>query len=85
MILRGIGWQMLSVVLSWSFVTYLGLSLWAFLKETIQVSQRLHQIPCARCKFCTNHPALKCTVHPQDALTEQAIHCPDFCPDSRMA
>jgi hypothetical protein len=79
MILRGIGWQVLSIFLSWGFVMSLGLSLWAFLKETFEVSRRLHQIPCARCQFCTNNPVLKCTVHPHAALTEQAIHCPDFC------
>jgi hypothetical protein len=81
MILTGFGWQVLSILLSWGFVMCLGLSVWAFLKETVQVSQRLHQIPCARCQYCTNNPVLKCAVHPQAALTEAAIHCPDFAPD----
>ncbi len=81
MILTGVGWQILSIILSWGFVICLSLSLWAFLKETVQVSQRLHQIPCAGCQFCTHNPVLKCAVHPQAALTEQAIHCPDFYPD----
>lgn len=81
MILTGVGWQILSIILSWGFVICLGLSLWAFLKETVQVSQRLHQIPCAGCQFFTHNPVLKCAVHPQAALTEQAIHCPDFYPD----
>lgn len=81
MILTGIGWQILSIILSWSFMFCLGLSLWAFLREAILVSQRLHQIPCSHCQFCTNNPVLKCTVHPQAALTEQAIHCPDFYPE----
>jgi hypothetical protein len=82
MILTGVGWQILSIVLGWGFVICLGLSLWTFLRETVQVTQRLHQIPCARCQFCTNNPVLKCAVHPQAALTEQAIHCPDFYPES---
>jgi hypothetical protein len=81
MILRGIGWQILSIVLGWGFIFCLASSLWTLLKETVQVSQRLHQIPCAHCQFCTNHPVLKCTVHPQAALTEAAIHCPDFAQD----
>jgi hypothetical protein len=81
MILRGVGWQMLSIVLGWGFMFCLALSLWTLLKETVQVSQRLHQIPCARCQFCTNNPVLKCAVHPQSALTEAAINCPDFAPD----
>jgi hypothetical protein len=81
MILTGVGWQILSIILSWGFLICLGLSLWTFLRETVQVSQRLHQIPCARCQFCTNNPVLKCAVHPHAALTERAIHCPDFCPE----
>lgn len=78
MILEGFGWQLLSIFLGWSFVLCLGLNLWAFLTETIQTSRRLHKIPCARCRYCTNTHLLKCAVHPQTALTEQAIQCPDF-------
>lgn len=78
MIFTGVGWQVLSIILGWGFILCLGLSLGTFLKEVFQTSQRLHQIPCARCQFCTNNPVLKCTVHPKAALTEQAIHCPDF-------
>ncbi|WP_404789921.1 hypothetical protein [Altericista sp. CCNU0014] len=82
MILTGPGWQMLGIILGWSFVFFLGSSLWTFFRETVRVSQRLHQIPCANCRFCTNSSFLKCTIHPQSALTEQAIQCPDFCPNA---
>jgi hypothetical protein len=78
MILSGSGWQMLGVVLGWGFIGCLGLSLWTFAREIFEVSQRLHQVPCSRCQFFTNCTVLKCTVHPDIALSEQAIHCPDF-------
>ncbi|MGB8700567.1 MAG: hypothetical protein WCD18_14215 [Thermosynechococcaceae cyanobacterium] len=78
MILTGVGWQVLGIGLSWGFIACLGISLWSVLRETVQVSQRLHQVPCANCCFFTNHPALKCPVHPATALSEDAICCPDF-------
>lgn len=40
--------------------------------------KRLHQIPCASCEFFTGSKHLKCTLHPYDALTEQAIDCRDY-------
>lgn len=78
MILTGSGWQTLGIFFGWGFLACLGLSLWSFVRETVQVTQHLHQIPCAQCQFFTNNSVLKCTVHPTTALSEQAIHCPDF-------
>ncbi len=78
MILTGTGWQVLGVFLGWGFMGCLALSLWSFTRETFQVAQKLHRIPCAHCQFFTNNPVLKCPVHPCEALSEQAIHCPDF-------
>jgi len=42
--------------------------------------QRLHQIPCCGCSFFTNDYHLKCTVHPNTALSEAAIDCLDYEP-----
>jgi hypothetical protein len=39
---------------------------------------RLHQIPCSRCTFSTGDYRLKCTVHPCQAFSEEAINCPDW-------
>jgi hypothetical protein len=41
--------------------------------------KRLHQIPCPDCRFFTDDFRLKCTVHPNLALTEEALNCCDFC------
>jgi hypothetical protein len=81
MILTGVGWQILGIILGWSFMAFLGISLWTFLRDAFKVSHRMHQIPCTRCQFFTNCAALKCTVHPDIALSEQAIQCPDFAPN----
>ena len=78
MILTGVGWQFLGILLGWSFMAILCNSLWAFSRSFIGTSRMMHQIPCARCCYFTNCAALKCTVHPEHALSEQAIHCPDF-------
>jgi hypothetical protein len=40
--------------------------------------QQLHQVPCSRCAYFTGDYRLKCTVHPAQALTEEAIDCRDF-------
>jgi hypothetical protein len=80
MILTGFGWQLLGMILGWGLLAYLGFSLWDAVRQTWAVSRRLHQIPCAHCQFFTNCAVLKCTVHPDIALSEKAIRCPDFQP-----
>lgn len=67
-------------VSAWSLTALTALSIFSFTREAIARSQRLHQIPCADCQFFTRHYTLKCTLHPSDALTEQAIGCRDYEP-----
>lgn len=38
----------------------------------------LHEIPCSQCQYFTQNYSLKCTVHPYEALTQDAINCLDF-------
>lgn len=45
--------------------------------------RRLHEIPCSQCQFYTHCAALKCTIHPHEALTEAVISCQDFEPTYR--
>ena len=59
----------------------LGLGLWQLLsagRETLKRSQAMHEIPCAGCQFFTNDHRLKCPVHPNEALTLEAVGCRDF-------
>jgi hypothetical protein len=39
--------------------------------------------PCFRCRYFSNNSYLKCAIHPVTTLTEQAVDCRDYCPNSR--
>ena len=73
----------LCLVSAWAIVVLVGWSLWAALRDGVQNAQRMHQIPCANCEFFTGDYHLKCTVHPSRALSEAAIHCPDYEPTAK--
>ncbi len=67
-----------SLVVAWSVVI---LALWntaAAAADTFSRAKRMHQIPCAYCKYFTDNPHLKCPVHPKIAMSEKAINCPDY-------
>jgi hypothetical protein len=53
-------------------------SLYRMVRETLQTTHRMHQIPCSRCRYFTQDYYLKCTVHPHKALSEDAIGCRDY-------
>lgn len=57
-------------------------SLWNTVREGVRYLRRLHQVPCARCRYFTGEQVLKCTVHPCKAFSESAIDCLDFEPVS---
>ncbi|HIK33867.1 MAG TPA: hypothetical protein IGS17_12360 [Oscillatoriales cyanobacterium M59_W2019_021] len=40
--------------------------------------KKLHQVPCNRCLYFSGCYQLKCAVHPDKALTEEALFCQDF-------
>lgn len=70
---------------AWSLVAIVGRSIWVFVKDVAKSAKQLHQIPCANCQFFTNSAFLKCPVHPSRALTQEAIHCPDYDASNRFA
>jgi hypothetical protein len=65
-------------VSAWTIVILVAWSLWTAMRDAVQRSRRMHQIPCANCQFFTSDYHLKCTVHPASALTEAAINCKDY-------
>lgn len=65
-------------VLAWLLVIILGWSLWSAIRDAVNRAKQMHEIPCANCQFFTNTHYLKCPVHPQTALSEEAIGCPDY-------
>ena len=58
------------------------LELIASMKNWINLRKK-QQIPCYFCMFCTGEEILKCTVHPDIALSKKAIDCPDYQPIHR--
>jgi hypothetical protein len=72
----------LCFVTAWGLVFLIVANLWSLGRDGLQVTQKLHQIPCARCQFFTQDYHLKCTIHPCEALTEEAINCHDYQPQS---
>ncbi|NER81331.1 MAG: hypothetical protein F6K42_17545 [Leptolyngbya sp. SIO1D8] len=65
-------------VLAWTIIGLSLWSLWALTRDGVQRARRMHQIPCAECRYFSGDYHLKCPVHPQEALSEKAIDCPDF-------
>lgn len=68
---------------AWAIVLTTVWSLWSAARDSAQRARQMHQIPCANCQFFTGDYHLKCTVHPQDALSEAAIGCRDYRPQSQ--
>lgn len=69
-------------------LSLIGIGLWNLcltFREGISYVKRLHQIPCSRCAFFTGDYRLKCTVHPDQALTETALNCHDYEPTNHQA
>ncbi|MBD2577422.1 hypothetical protein [Oscillatoria sp. FACHB-1406] len=68
----------LCFVVAWTFFLLLGWSLFSSIRDVLQRSKVMHDIPCTNCQFFTNDYRLKCTVRPHIANTENAIGCLDY-------
>ncbi|MEY3296849.1 MAG: hypothetical protein RLZZ597_109 [Cyanobacteriota bacterium] len=75
----------LCFVLAWGLVVMTVWQLVAVTRDGMQRAQRMHQIPCAGCRYFTNSPFLKCPLHPKTALSEAAIGCGDYETSNPMA
>ena len=71
-------------VAAWFLVVLLLWNIYAATSNGIATIKRLHQISCANCQFFTDDYRLKCTVHPTIALTEQAVYCRDYYPQTKL-
>ncbi len=65
-------------VIAWSLIGAIALSLITTIRRSIANLRKMHQIPCSRCAFSTSDHRLKCSVHPTEAFSEEAIGCYDF-------
>jgi RNA polymerase subunit RPABC4/transcription elongation factor Spt4 len=70
------------IVFAWASVLFTAWSVWSAVRDGLANARRMHQIPCADCQFFTNSHYLKCPVHPDIALSEDAIGCIDFEPNT---
>ncbi|MBD3883121.1 hypothetical protein IFO70_15255 [Phormidium tenue FACHB-886] len=70
----------LCFTVAWLTVILLIHSLWSALRDSVHQAKEMHRIPCANCQFFTNNHRLKCPVHPIEALSDEAINCPDYEP-----
>ncbi|MFH7241300.1 MAG: hypothetical protein ACHWZW_00470 [Spirulina sp.] len=75
----------LCFVIAWGLVAMTVWQLIAVTRDGMQRARRMHQIPCADCRYFTNSPFLKCPLHPQTALSEAAIGCDDYETNDPMA
>lgn len=66
------------LVLAWVVVLTAAWSVWSAVRDGVKSARRMHEIPCASCRFFTGNYTLKCPVHPTLALSEDAINCPDY-------
>jgi hypothetical protein len=66
------------LVSAWTFMVLISWSMWTAARDSVNVAQEMHQIPCSKCQFFTADYRLKCTVHPSTANTPAAINCPDY-------
>lgn len=67
---------------AWGLVLMMGWNTISGLRHGVENVKKLHQIPCANCRFYTGSYHLKCTLHPGIALSENAIDCRDYEGDS---
>ena len=62
----------------WLLIAMFMWNFWKVVIEGITHLKKLHSILCSRCAYFTGDYRLKCTIHPCEALTEEAINCRDF-------
>ncbi|HIK55907.1 MAG TPA: hypothetical protein IGS37_12185 [Synechococcales cyanobacterium M55_K2018_004] len=74
----------LCFVLAWVIMALTAWNLWSALRDSVARAQQMHQIPCANCRFFSGNYQIKCAVHPDIALSEQAIDCKDYEPTDSM-
>jgi hypothetical protein len=72
----------ISFMIVWSIIVFMYSDVWIVARHEIFTIFHLYQVPCRKCQFFKNNPYLRCAVHPTTALTSEAIHCSDYCPQN---
>lgn len=66
------------LISAWALVILVIWTATASIRDSVGRAKKMHQIPCANCQFFTGDYRLKCTVHPSNALSDDAINCTDY-------
>lgn len=66
------------LVLAWGIIGLCLWSIWSAVRDSVARARQMHRIPCSQCRYFSGNYALKCPVHPFEALSEAAIGCPDY-------
>lgn len=67
------------LVLAWVLACVGRFSFQKRFSSKLTTLKHYHQIPCQNCRFFNQNFYLKCAVHPSEALSAEAINCPDYC------
>lgn len=60
-------------------------SIYARIPKTMQHSfspRWRDKAPCRHCQYLNHNPYIKCALHPKAVLTDKAVDCQDYCPNS---
>jgi hypothetical protein len=74
------------IVSSIAVLTAIAVSTYACIskqRQKAQVHQCASKTPCHSCEYFTNNLYLNCALHPTTVLTEAAVDCIDYCPNSQ--
>ena len=77
---------MLSIVSIIAVMTAIAVSTYACISKERQKSQRRATTPkalCHSCEYFNNNLYLNCALHPSKVLTESAVDCVDYGPNSK--
>jgi hypothetical protein len=67
-------------------ITAVGVSIYACISKERQKLYRRAADPkalCHSCEYFNNNLYLNCALHPSEVLTESAVDCADYCPNSK--
>lgn len=76
------------IAVSFVVISAISVAIYAVLPKRVQshsFSLKLPlKAPCQHCRYFSQNPYLKCTLHPSTVLTKQAIDCLDYCPSNKL-
>ncbi|MFB2921514.1 hypothetical protein [Aerosakkonema funiforme] len=76
----------LALIVSCAVVFLMMYKKWTLGRHEIPFSvKRSQHIPCRNCQYFSGNYHLKCAVHPETALTEEAKDCSDYLPQNEKS